>query len=390
MKEIVIITKLLPQYRSEFFCLLKEELLKNDIGLEVIYGKDKNSKASKNDEVELEWAKYIPNKTFKFFNTELIWQPCLREIKDKDFVIVENANKLLLNYYLILARKFSKYKLAYWGHGRNLQENINSWPNKFKYLFLNKCDWWFGYTNGTKNFLVQRNYPLNKITVVQNAINTFSLKKYYFEFDENEIIDLKRELGIKSNMTAIFCGAMYPGKNLDFILETCYRVKQEIPDFHMIFIGSGIEAEKVIKASKSNNWIHYIGSKFEKERVKYFKISQIQLMPYYLGLGLLDSFALETPLITTSNPFHGPEIEYLENGKNGYITNDNMNDYVSKVIEVLKNKSYLELIKGCKLTAEKITLEDMVKNFNEGVLSCLNISKQNKSLNSNNIHTLVK
>ena len=188
MKEIVIITKLLPQYRSEFFCLLKEELLKNDIGLEVIYGKDKNSKASKNDEVELEWAKYIPNKTFKFFNTELIWQPCLREIKDKDFVIVENANKLLLNYYLILARKFSKYKLAYWGHGRNLQENINSWPNKFKYLFLNKCDWWFGYTNGTKNFLVQRNYPLNKITVVQNAINTFSLKKYYFEFDENEII----------------------------------------------------------------------------------------------------------------------------------------------------------------------------------------------------------
>lgn len=371
MKEIVIITKLLPQYRGEFFSLLKDELLKNDIVLEVIYGKDKNIKALKNDEVELEWAKYIPNKTFKFFNAELIWQPCLMEIKDKDLVIVENANKLLLNYYLIFARKFSKYKLAYWGHGRNLQENVNSWQNKFKYLFLNKCDWWFGYTNGTKIFLVKRNFPVNKITVVQNAINTLSIKKYYSEFKKNEINELRKELGINSNTIAIFCGAMYPGKDLDFILETCYRVKQEIPDFHMIFIGSGIEAIKVINASKLNNWIHYVGSKFEKERVKYFKIAQIQLMPYYLGLGLLDSFALETPIITTSNPFHGPEIEYLVNGENGFITNNNMDDYVSKVVEVLKTKSYVDLIEGCRLMAKKITLEEMVGNFKDGVLSCL-------------------
>ena len=102
-------------------------------------------------------------------------------------------------------------------------------------------------------------------------------------------------------------------------------------------------------------------------------------MPYYLGLGLLDSFALETPIITTSNPFHGPEIEYLENGENGFITNDNIYDYTSKVVEVLKNKSYLDLIEGCILIAEKITLKAMVENFEGGVLSCLNVLKQNKT-----------
>jgi len=90
----------------------------------------------------------------------------------------------------------------------------------------------------------------------------------------------------------------------------------------------------------------------------------------------VDSFALETPIITTTNPFHGPEIDYLDNGKNGLITNDNIEDYSSKVIETLKNGSYLSLIDGCKLSAEKITLEVMVNNFKEGILSCLNTPKK--------------
>lgn len=376
MKKVVILNIILPQYRTDFFNLLKEVLLKDNIELEIIYGKEKSVNSLKKDEVDIEWAKYIPNKTIKIGKAKLIWQSCLSDIKDADLVIVENANKLLLNYYLIFTRRFSKYKFAFWGHGRNLQDHINSLPNKFKYLFLNKCDWWFGYTNLTKKILLSKNYPLNRITVVQNAIDTSGLKKYYSEIKDAELIDLQNELGINGSVNAVYCGALYPEKNFDFILETCYRVKREIPNFHMIFMGSGIESEKIIAASRSHNWIHYVGSKFGNDRVKYFKISKVQLMPYYLGLGIVDSFALETPIITTSNSFHGPEIDYLDNGKNGIITTDNIEDYSLKVVEALKNDSYLKLIDGCKSSAEKITLEMMVDNFKEGVLSCLNTPKK--------------
>ena len=376
MKKIVILNKSLPQYRSDFFNSLRDVLLQSDIELEVISGKENYIDSLKNDEVIIEWAKYIPNKTLKFGKAELIWQPCLKHLKNKDLVIVENANKFLINYYLILIRKFSKYKFAFWGHGRNLQDKYDSWPNKFKYLFLNKCDWWFAYTNLTRRILVSKNYPLNRITVVQNAIDTCSLREFYSEISEKEILDLQKELGINEDLTAIYCGAMYPEKNFDFILETCYKVKREIPNFHMIFMGSGIEANKVIKASKSTNWIHYVGSKFGNDRVKYFKVSQIQIMPYYVGLGIVDSFALETPIITTSNPFHGPEIDYLETGINGIMTNDNIEDYYKKIVETLNTGSYTNLIAGCKLSAQKITHEAMVENFKEGILSCLNTAKK--------------
>jgi len=376
MRKVLFVCEFIPQYRKDFFYLSKEVLLEHEIELEVIYGRADAVNALKNDSVELEWAKYIPNRSFRILNTELIWQPCLNDIHHKDLVIVENANRMLINYYLIIAHHFSKFKFAFWGHGGNLQEDVNSWRNKFKNLFITKSDWWFAYTNLSKKLLESRNYPTNRITVMQNAFDTNSIQDHYSGINEREIYHLHQELGFHSGTTAIYCGAMYPAKNFDFILETCYRVKQEIHDFHMIFIGSGIEAVKVIDASKANKWIHYVGSKFGKERVKYFKISHVQLMPYYVGLGLVDSFALETPIITTSNPFHGPEIDYLKDGINGIITNDNIDDYSTKVVQTLQNKSYLELIQGCKLSAEKITHETMVDNFKEGILSCLNALKK--------------
>ncbi|HZK95368.1 MAG TPA: glycosyltransferase [Prolixibacteraceae bacterium] len=372
MKKIVVLYKFLPQYRKEFFNLLKIELAKHSIELELIYGKIANVDVLKGDEVDIEWARFIPNRTWKIGKTELLWQPCIKYLKDNDLVIVEGANRLILNYYLMIAKHFSKFKLAFWGHGRNLQENIGSNRNRFKYLFINKCDWWFGYTKGTKNFLMSNRFPEPKITVVQNAIDTISLRKCYNEISASDINDLKNQLGIKKCKTGIYCGAMYPDKKLDFVIETCYRIKREIPDFHMIFIGSGVESYKVLEASKYSDWMHYVGSKFGVERVRYFKIAQIQLMPYNVGLGIIDSFAMETPLITTFSPFHGPEIEYLENGVNGLLTKESIEDYSRTAIETLNSMVFLDLIKGCKLSAEVYTIETMVENFKNGVLSCLN------------------
>jgi glycosyltransferase involved in cell wall biosynthesis len=97
-------------------------------------------------------------------------------------------------------------------------------------------------------------------------------------------------------------------------------------------------------------------------------------MPGLVGLGILDSFALETPIITTNYPFHSPEIDYLENGINGFVTNNNIEDYSKTVIEVLKTKKYLDLIEGCKVSSEKYTIEAMAENFKNGILSCLKIA----------------
>ena len=48
----------------------------------------------------------------------------------------------------------------------------------------------------------------------------------------------------------LYCGGMYKEKRLDFLLESCKIVKQNIPNFEMIFIGAGPESNKIKECCK--------------------------------------------------------------------------------------------------------------------------------------------
>ena len=371
MKKVLFLYKFLPQYRVDFFQKLKVSLREHDVDLQLIYGKLNSNDKLKKDDAIIDWAICIQNLTCVLGKTELIFQPVIKHLKNKDLVIVQPENKLLITFYLILARPFSKYKLGFWSHGKNMQKNVNSWENRIKMSYLSKCDWWFAYTHGVSKFLQEQKYPEKKITTVQNAIDTLTLQEEYAKISTAQADLLKFNLGITGSNTAIFCGGMYSEKRIDFILRSCLRIKESVPDFTMIFIGGGVESVKVQDAAIKHNWIHYLGPKFGKDRVPYFRISSIQLMPGAVGLGILDSFALQTPIVTTYGSFHGPEIDYLETGKNGVITNNNIEDYTRSIITILREDSYLELIKGCVNSATKYTMGNMVKNFTNGILECL-------------------
>src|SRR4030042_788776 len=101
MKKVLILYKYLPQYRVDFFQQLRKTLSEHDIELQLIYGKSSKKDALKKDEADIEWAKFIPNKSLNIGNLQFIWQPCLRFLKDFDLVIVQPESKLILNYYLI-------------------------------------------------------------------------------------------------------------------------------------------------------------------------------------------------------------------------------------------------------------------------------------------------
>lgn len=372
MKKVLILYKFLPQYRVEFFDKLRDSLLQYDVELILIYGKLKNQDSKKNDERSLEWALYRENKVLQVGSTELLWQPCLGMLTKTDLVIVEQANSLLVNYLLIPLSKVMKFKFAFWGHGANLQDDPNSIKNKFKYFFLNQSDHWFAYTNGVEKFLVTKGVPNDKITVVNNAIDTKSLKEQYNSLSMSDVNDLKSKMGISSNNIAIYCGGIYKEKRIDFLIEASKKIKEEIGDFHLVFVGAGPESNRIEEASRTYDWIHYVGAKFGADRVPYFKMSGLFLMPGLVGLAILDTFATQTPMITTDYPYHSPEIEYLEQGENGVITKNNIDDYSEQVINLFNHREKIEKLKeGCLRASTLYTTEKMVENFKKGILECL-------------------
>jgi len=90
------------------------------------------------------------------------------------------------------------------------------------------------------------------------------------------------------------------------------------------------------------------------------------------GLSILDSFALGQPYFTTDCQMHGPEIEYLEPGKNGILTVPSVSEFASMVISVLKDKETLKAMQCAAFSSgSRYTIENMAQNFAAGVLQAL-------------------
>jgi glycosyltransferase involved in cell wall biosynthesis len=152
------------------------------------------------------------------------------------------------------------------------------------------------------------------------------------------------------------------------------RIRNLVPDFHLIVIGKGPDEVKVRDASNHLPWIHAVGPKSDAAKVPYWMISKLLLMPGGVGLVALDALALGVPMVTTRNRLHGPEIDYLEHGRNGWMVEDgeNVNSYADAVVELLMNESSrLQLAQNGQHDGYLYSFENMATNFADGVMRCL-------------------
>ncbi len=101
-------------------------------------------------------------------------------------------------------------------------------------------------------------------------------------------------------------------------------------------------------------------------------LADVLLNPGAVGLGIQDSFVGGAPMFTTDCGLHGPEISYLDSGKNGVMSADDLEEYADAVIEVLSHPETLEkLRRGTLASAPAYTVENMAERFKQGVLACL-------------------
>ncbi|MFW0716671.1 glycosyltransferase family 4 protein [Pedobacter sp. N23S346] len=373
MKNVLILYKSMPQYRLEFFSLLHKKLAEKSIHLHLIYGNVDSQ--GKNDSREIDFGQFRPNKFFNLGKKAFIWQPCLAEIETADLVIVEQANKLLINYVLLYRRLVSGKKFAFWGHGSNMQANEGSLLNRFKRIYSNYTDHWFAYTGNIKHKLIGNHYPSDKVTVVENAIDTRELINDINSITQAEVAELRLALNItEDEKVLIYCGALYKEKRLDFLIETCDRLYAMGYQFKLMILGGGPLREYVNEEALKRPWMLMVGPKFGRDKALYFKISTLFLMPGAIGLAILDAFAFSTPMVTTDYEFHGPEFEYLVNEYNGIVSKNNLTDYLKAIVELLNKPKRIHQLKvNCEASAKKYTVENMVDNFVTGITKTLQV-----------------
>ena len=369
MKKVTIIQLILPRYRVSFFKRLDKRLLEEEIEFQLIAGENKTQ-----DPMScLNNFIVRKNKYINFFGKELIYQPYISFLSKSDLVILPLGNKLLLNYILMLRRSiFGSMKIALSGHALNMQAGVNSLKNTFKKSYFKNADWWFPYTEGMAKIVEDAGFPKEKIITVNNTVDTDELIELTNNISNEYVESIRKKLSIQGSPVGIFCGRMYKEKRIDFLLQACMKIKEICPGFIMIFIGGGENGDNVKKAAKQYQWIKYIGPVYGKEKVAYFKLADVFLSPGLVGMSVTESFALNVPMITANYPYHSPEIEYLKNGDNGVITENNLDSYVKGILSVLQDKGFLDRLRNeCRESCRIYTMDNMVNRYVTGIKRCL-------------------
>lgn len=369
MTKAYIVQRRLTHYRVSLFSALRELLAGRGIQLELLVGHGTPVEEKKNDAGILSWAKSIP--TYYLAEGRLCWQPMDRHLAGADLVIVTQENKLLQNHLLMLAPR--RFKLAFWGHGANLQSNNpNGLKERFKRWTTNRVDWWFAYTQMSADLVRAAGFPEARITVLNNAVDTAELLIQRQSVTPEETQALRVVLGFGDGPVGIYVGSLYADKRLDFLFDAAVAIRTHVPDFHLLIVGEGPEREMVQNWCAAHPWARWVGAQFGRDKAAHMAVAQIALNPGLVGLGILDSFVCGTPMLTTDCRLHSPEITYLENGVNGLMTVNDLQDYVDACVRLLRDPQAMNRLRaGCAVSAREYTVENMAQRFADGIVRCL-------------------
>lgn len=373
-KTVAFLTPIITHYRAQFHEDVKNILVSNGVHYKLIYSKPFGSEIAKGDTIDIPWATQVSASHFGR-DGRLVWQHALRQVMKADLIVIGQENRFLLNYVLQALPAGLRPKLALWGHGRNFQSrNPDGLGERWKRWWATRADWWFAYTDETRRHLAALGFPPDRITVFNNSVDTSQLRRHAASVSAPRLTEVRDELQIKGRHVGIFVGGIYPDKRMAFLVDACDRIRQVVPDFELIIVGSGTDFPVIQQLAQSRPWIKLTGPRFGLEKVEIMMLGHVFLMPGLMGLAILDAGAIGLPIATTRFPWHSPEIAYLQPGYSGIMVEDwqNAEAFGDEVAALLLDPDRRDAFaKGALEMAETYSIGRMAENFSHGVLRAL-------------------
>ena len=367
-RQVLVVQRRLTHYRVPFFEILRADLRAAGLELRLACGEPTPEEATKRDGGSLTWA--TPLKTRYLLGGRVCWQPFGHLARDAAVTVVTAENKLVCN--LFEQYRAPGRRVILWGHGGNLQGDRRSLRERFKARVSMRADWWLGYTNLSRDLVQGLGFPAERITVLENAVDTTGLRQQLDAVTLEAQAARRAELGLGEGPVGIYVGSLYQDKRIGFLLDAARALRARLPGFELIVVGGGPDAAMVAAAAQREPWIKFTGVLRGADKALALSLAQVYLHPGAVGLAVQDAFVAGIPLITTRLATHGPEIAYLEPGRNSLVTPDDLTAYVSAAGALLQDPAGLGALRiSCLAEGQRYTLQNMSRRFTEGVVGAL-------------------
>ena len=380
-KKVVILERIFPLYRKPVFDLIGQK-----VELKVLHGRNNSGVES----ISTGYSDLIPSFLYTRNETNVLLFP-LRKIRQfkPGIVICDFALGILNLLFILVFCKLSKIKFVFWSHGYNRKTGFHPEKrlvDKYRLFLLKAADANIVYGQSDKQML-QKYLGKEKVFVAQNTIDTSTFIEIRKRLEVEGCINIKQRLGIRHTHNLVFISRMLRDKKPE-ILITIYEILKNkygiTAGIHFIGDGEMLPAMKNEVEVKSYTDDFYFHGSVHDPVINgaLLYISDIMVIPGYLGLSVNHAFCFDCPVISfrekNGYPAHSPEVEYVINNKTGFLVEEHTPEAMAEAIHklLINEELEIEIKKNVRDAIEnKLTLEKMVS----GVIDCVNyVTDENK------------
>jgi glycosyltransferase involved in cell wall biosynthesis len=175
---------------------------------------------------------------------------------------------------------------------------------------------------------------------------------------------VKKKYMIEPNKKLLFYGGrIAKEKNLDLLFKSFFTLRKKMPNIHLIVAGDGPAKEHYIDlVDKLNLRDHVSFLGFLKRKDICWLFAGVDLFAFpsmtdTQGIVILEAFAGRTPVVAVDKL--GPS-KIIINGKNGYLTKNDPQEFTEKIYKILKNDQLRErMAEAARHRAEQFTASKM-------------------------------
>lgn len=219
-------------------------------------------------------------------------------------------------------------------------------------------------TEKTKELFKDKYKVKRDVYVIPSGIDT---TRFYKEnIDKNEIINLKKDLGLKNtDFIVLYVGRIAKEKSIDFLINNFNSVLKRIPKAKMIIVGDGPDIKDLIDLTRKKgleNKIIFTGKAPWTDVPKYYSLCDVFVTASKTetqGLTVMEAMGASKPVVAIRDE----SFELMITDKKDGLFFDDEKSYVDMIYEVYKNKKLRDEISfNARLTADKYSPYNYAKN----------------------------
>lgn len=304
----------------------------------------------------------VPKKDFG--NSKLVKQKLKAIFNEFDWIMipVEKKNITLFLYAMKLRSLNRNVRLFSYNHpilksGNGKITLLDKWMTTFYFKMLDRvvfyteqsCEW----------ALKQRLVHQDKAYWANNTIDTTEIEKYY-----------EYQLPPENSNVIVYIGQLAQRKRIPELLRYYLQLKKSIPNLILEIIGDGPESHVVESAKQLDSDINWHGTIINEEEIAFImKRASIVFIPGHSGLSVNHAFLYGRPHVTLDGPSHAPELDYLDNGDNGYLLDGDFESNINTITNLLTNRPVLErFCNSAKRKGEYLSVQNWVEQMTQSLI----------------------